>query len=94
MSGIRKPAENSNVWCSGSTDEQLVVLVEVNSGQLRHIDVKFLCVSITPLGGPVVPDVKISDASASPFGRCTSAAADSFGSACNRSSKRITAAPP
>ncbi len=67
-SGIRKPAENSNVWCSGRTLSSLSCLYSENSDDsLLTIDVKFLCVSITPFGVPVVPLVKISDASVSPF---------------------------
>ncbi len=75
-SGTSRPVANSNVWCSGSTDS--IPSLTPNSKIFDSSDtmnVKFRWVSITPLGLPVVPDVKISDASASGLCRRSSPAA-------------------
>ena len=61
---------NSKVWCSGSTDS--IPSLTPNSKIFDSSDtmkVKLRWVSITPLGLPVVPEVKISDASASGLAR-------------------------
>ena len=65
------------MWCSGSTRQQPSLHIDLNSDDsFATIDVKFLCVSITPLGVPVVPDVKISDASVSGLSlRCSALSA-------------------
>ena len=61
------------MWCSGSTDS--IPSLTPNSKIFDSSDtmkVKFRWVSITPLGLPVVPEVKISDAIASGLWRRTS----------------------
>ena len=63
---------------------------------LLVIAVRFLCVSITPFGVPVVPDVKISDASTSPFvsGRPTSAVSAPSASRSSSSSTGVASGVP
>ncbi len=65
-SGISRPAENSKVWCSGSTES--IPSLTPNSKTRDSSDtmkVKLRWLSITPLGLPVVPEVKISEATVS-----------------------------
>ena len=74
-SGTSRPVANSKVWCSGSTDS--IPSLTPNSNIFDSSDtmkVKLRWVSITPLGLPVVPEVKISDASASGLERLVSLA--------------------
>ena len=66
---------NSKVWCSGSTDS--IPSLTPNSkifDSSETMKVKLRWVSITPLGLPVVPEVKINDASASGLERLASLA--------------------
>ena len=47
---------NSKVWCSGSTLSTASPRDSGNTGDSAATsEVKFACVSITPLGRPVVP---------------------------------------
>ena len=61
--GVRKPVENSNVWCKGSTDSTpSLVSMSKTDDNIETMLVRLRCESITPFGRPVVPEVKISDA--------------------------------
>ncbi len=63
LNGVRKPVENSNVWWSGSTESMpSVVSISKTDESIETMLVKFRCESITPLGCPVVPEVKMSEA--------------------------------
>ena len=57
-SGSNMPQVNSKVWCSGSTESTRSPWVSGNTGASAATSaVKLPCVSITPLGVPVVPEV-------------------------------------
>ena len=61
--GVKKPAENSKVWCIGRTDKTPSEMsISKTLDNIEIILTKFLCDNITAFGVPVVPLVKISDA--------------------------------
>ena len=61
--GVQNPAENSKVWCIGNTDKTPSVRsISRTEESIEIMLVKFLCESITAFGVPVVPEVKIRDA--------------------------------
>ncbi len=94
-SGIRKPAENSNVWCSGSTDRRPSCAYSVkHADSFAAIAVKFLWLSITPLGWPVVPDVKITEAIVSPLTCAGTAPAETSGSVSSSSNASTSMTAP
>jgi hypothetical protein len=62
-SGVKKPVENSKVWCKGRTERTPSCVVMSNTDEsIETMFVKFLCESMTPFGVPVVPEVKMREA--------------------------------